>query len=84
MASERRIFVRGARLGFHSYTLDGKESDRATCEMGLYYSYFGTKQDCIDRIALTSATAVWFPTADELRNAHVITEVIIPPPKSRW
>ena len=84
MAGERRLFVKGARLGFHSFTLGGKESDRTTREMELHYGYFGTNQNFIDRIALTPATAIWFPTAEELVNAQVVTEVLAPSSKSRW
>ena len=84
MAGQRRVLARGGQLGFHSFSLRGRESDRTTQEMELHYGYYGLDQDFVARIGRTPATSVWYPSAEELLKAQVITETVTPSFRERW
>jgi len=84
MAGQRRLLARGGSLGFHSFSLHGKESDLTAREVELYYGYFGLDGEFVARVRRTPATAIWFPDARELLTARVITKITTPSLRDRW
>lgn len=82
LAGERRILAPGAHLGFHRFTIDGRETGQADSQLLRYYWVAGIAQDFIDRAIATPATSMWYPTTQELRAANIVTEVLTP--KSWW
>ena len=84
MAGTRRVLASGGQLGFHSFSLHGRQSDLTTQEMELHYGYYGLDQDFVARIGRTPATSIWYPTTAELRKARIITEAVDSSFRDRW
>lgn len=82
LAGERRVIAPGARLGFHRFTIAGRETGQADSYLLRYYWVAGIAQDFIDRAVATPASSMWYPTTTELRAANIVTEVLTP--KSWW
>lgn len=75
---ERYLGSRG-RLGFHGASVTAVGGDAAQKGNELFRQAFlarGIPNSFIDRALSTPATDVWYPTAQELLQAHVITAVV--------
>ncbi len=73
LAGQERSLKQGAHLGFHHESFAGSEafdSMRGLLRDAGLPSWF------IDRAVAASATTMWYPTVEELTQAHVITSVV--------
>src|SRR5207249_6328862 len=78
LAGRDRAATPNARIGFHQPSfvgLDPSTQESATREMMVVYRNAGLPDTFIGRVAGTSPEHMWFPTRDELIEAHVITRV---------
>lgn len=73
-----RYIAKGAKLGFHSASrsLGGTAFGVVNDALRHFYKEAGLPDDFIDRALRTPPDDIWFPTNDELRAAHVITDVV--------
>jgi len=81
LAGQRRIVTHNARLGFHRFSRQGKDTGVGEPMLMRYYWVAGIAQGFIDRVAITPPEEVWYPAVEEMRAAGVITEVL---PKKGW
>lgn len=81
LAGARRVLEPGGRLGFHRFTIDGRETGAADSALLRYYWVAGIAQDFIDRAVATPASQMWYPAATELRAAGVVTDI---PTRPGW
>jgi len=73
LAGQQRWISEHGRLGFHSGTVAGTVNRLAEAGFRQHYERYGLPADFLDHIFRTPPTNLWFPTRDELTNAHVIT-----------
>lgn len=81
LAGQRRVVTQNARLGFHRFSRQGRDTGVGEPMLLRYYWVAGIAQNFIDRVAITPPDEVWYPTIAEMRAAGVITEVL---PKKGW
>ena len=74
----KKCFMKSsARLGFHAYSIPGiKDSDMDYYESKECLRSLGVDNNFITKIFDTSHDEMWYPTVDELIDAHVIQDVI--------
>lgn len=78
MAGHDRAATPNARLGFHRPSFPGfddAEMADATREMLSVYRNAGIAEGFLKRVESTKSSDMWYPTRDELINAHVINRV---------
>ena len=73
IAGHERFLKAGGKLGFHRAAFAGIESSGAMS--GLLLAA-GIERSFTDRVAAQPATGMWYPTAAELKAAHVITATV--------
>jgi hypothetical protein len=78
LAGRERYLAPGAKLGFHRES--APEMSQAEINMveetdAQYMKAMGISSDFVDKAFSISSSNIWIPTADELKAAHVITDV---------
>jgi len=73
-----RYLAKDGKLGFHSASrsLGGTSWDVVNDALRRFYKEAGLPDAFIDRALNTPPNDIWFPTAEELRAAHVIDAVV--------
>jgi hypothetical protein len=73
LAGQQRWIGERGRLGFHSGTVAGSVNRVAEAGFRKRYERYGLPADFLDHIFRTPPTELWFPSRDELTDAHIIT-----------
>ena len=74
-----RQLKRGARLGFHQYRVDASydvpfaDPKIEQAKDRELFMQAGVSDWFLDRMFLADANGMWFPSIDEMQNAHVVT-----------
>lgn len=78
LAGSPRYIAQDAWLGFHSAsrTLGGTSLASANDVLRQLYDADGLPSDFIDRALATAPSEIWYPTHDELRAAHAVSDII--------
>jgi hypothetical protein len=77
LGGERRLLVRGGRVGFHSASIAGADKDDELNEsFRAALGNVGASREFIHWATTTSSKDMWFPSIAELRREHVITAVV--------
>ena len=81
VAGKERLMLVGAKLGFHSaYTrnvnLPQAVTDAIDTQLAERYVAAGVDPAFMKRAIAVSPDSIWFPTAVELLNAHVVTKMV--------
>jgi hypothetical protein len=78
LAGSPRYLAQNAWLGFHSAsrTLGGTSLASANDVLRQLYDADGLPRDFIDRALATAPSELWYPTHDELRAAHAVSDIV--------
>jgi len=76
IAGKEHVLISGGKLGFHtsrSTTWDPTPIDESNAEMARQYRSHGVREDFIQKVLRVPADDIWYPSAEELLDAGVIT-----------
>jgi hypothetical protein len=76
VAGKERVLVSGGKLGFHrtqGSTWDPTSNEESNAEMARHYRTHGIREDFIQKVLKVPADDIWYPSAEELLDAGVIT-----------
>lgn len=77
LAGNNRYLQRGAKLGFHAVGGDGGNSIAAgTVKVLSIFRTANVPEDFIERMLATPFESAWYPSAKELTQANVVTEMV--------
>jgi hypothetical protein len=79
LGGKERLLGSKAKLGFHEASIagvGGNTTSRFNEEFRSAFLRRGLPGDFVERALATNASAMWYPTPDELRQAHVITGIV--------
>lgn len=77
LGGKKRFMKSSARLGFHAYSIPGiKDSEMDYSENKKHLRNLGVDEKFITKIFDTPHDDMWYPTVEELINAHVIHDVV--------
>lgn len=80
MAGVDRAATPNARIGFHRASFSGMDSaveGAAVKSMLDYYRKAGLPEDFVRRVSTTPSSTVWYPSREELMQAHILTRVAL-------
>jgi hypothetical protein len=79
LAGDKRYLGSHGRLGFHSASIAGQREEGADLGNEVFRDVLtqrGASSAFITRALTTAPSDMWYPTTEELSNAHIITEVV--------
>ncbi len=81
IAGSRRLLRQGARLGFHQYRIETDKpvlanSQQEEARDREAYLAAGVKPEFVERMHHERPEAMWYPAANELLDAGVVTEIV--------